>query len=90
MYLHNLKTRAPLPFIYELSYDVPARAICFNINPTCISIFKQMNPENLILRCCQEIFGLTEFEPDIEKNFGLQNSSINPRINQGFVSILFP
>lgn len=90
MYLQNLKTHAPLPFVYSIHYDPTTYAIRFSINPSCIQIFQNVNPENLQLRYCLEKLGFSNFESNLEKNFGFDNCSVNHGIVNGLLTISFP
>lgn len=89
MHLQNLKTRLPLPFVYSLHYDPTTYAIEFRINPSCIPIFQTLNQENLPLRYCREKLGFTDIESNLEKNFGLDNCSVNHGIVNGLLNISF-
>ena len=89
MYLHNSKTRELSPFLYGMRYDATTRAVEFLLNPWCISVFKEMNKETLVLQYCEKL-GYIHPELDIEKNFGFNECSVNKGMVNGLVTLSFP
>lgn len=90
MYLTRAKTGGSLPFVYSMSYDASIHAIEFNIHPSCAELLQGMNPQNLPLKYCCEKLGFNDIETDLNKNFGINNQSINRGLVNGLINLAFP
>ncbi len=84
MLLHNLKNN--YPFIYYLSFRKKDQTLIVIINPECIEKINSLNPDNMIIKSYKE----SDFETNLEKNFGLNKCSNNKGIIANALRIEFP
>lgn len=87
MFLEDLQTREPRPFVYGLSYDVE-KGITFKIHPIVVEYLKKIPIHNLISDNLRN-FGPVPFGADIQRNFGFNNCSVSEVVD-GLIHLSFP